>query len=86
MQNAISDQQYRISVRKTVFESAIGRNLVEATENLLAEQSCFFDGVARFEILCARRISTSFRTNITGHECELWEVWEFEFFTHAESL
>ena len=75
-------QTERISINKTVFESAIGRNLVEATQNLLADQACFFDGITRFEILSARRISTSFRVMITGHEGELWEVWEFEFFAH----
>jgi hypothetical protein len=54
MENQIADsQQDRISVMKTVFESAIGRNLVEAAQNLLSDQAGFFDGVARFEILSA---------------------------------
>jgi len=61
-------------------------NVGSGTSNLLADQACFFDGVARFEILSARRISTSFRVQYTGHEGELWEVWEFEFFTHSEAL
>jgi hypothetical protein len=80
------NQRDRIALNKTICESAIGRNLVEAAENLLADQAGFFDGVARFEILSARRISTSFRVQITGHEGELWEVWEFEIFTHSDSL
>jgi hypothetical protein len=87
MENQIADsQQDRISVMKTVLESAIGRDLVEATQNLLADQACFFEGVARFEILSARRISTSFRVEISGREGERREVWEFEIFTHSESL
>jgi hypothetical protein len=83
MKEKESYQQYRIGLNKTVFESAPGRNLEEATKNLRADQACFFDGVTRFEILSARRISTSFRVQIDGHEGELWEVWEFEFFTHT---
>jgi len=87
MENQIANyQQDRISVMKTVFESATGRNLVEATQNLLADQAGFFEGVARFEILSARRISTSFRVEISGHEGERREVWEFEFFAHSDRL
>jgi hypothetical protein len=86
-ENQLADsQQDRISVMKTVFESAIGRNLVEAAQNLLSDQAGFFDGVSRFEILSVRRISTSFPVKISGHEGELWEVWEFEIFIHSESL
>ena len=80
------NQLGRIDLNKTIYESAIGRNLVEAANKLLADQAGFFDGVARFEILSARRISTSFRVQYTGHEGELWEVWEFEVFTHSHSL
>jgi hypothetical protein len=83
---AAQNQDDRIALMKTIYESAKGRNLVEAAQNLLSEQAGFFDGVVRFEILSARRISTSFRVQITGHEGELWEVWEFEIFTHSESL
>jgi hypothetical protein len=87
MKNAtISAQQERIGINKTILEAGIGRDLVEATQHLLADQACFFDGISRFEILSARRISTSFRVNYKGHEGELREVWEFEFFAHAESL
>ena len=81
-----SNQQRRIGENRTVFESAIGRDLVEATQHLNADQACFFEGVVRFEILSARRISTSYRVQIEGHEGELWEVWEFEIFSHAEKL
>jgi len=80
------NQVDRIDLNKTIYESAKGRNLVEAAQNLLADQAGFFDGVARFEILSARRISTSFLVHISGHEGELWEVWEFEIFTHSHSL
>ena len=56
MENQKADsQQDRISVMKTVFESAKGRNLVGAARNLLSDQAGFFEGVARFEILSARR-------------------------------
>ena len=60
MKEKESYQQYRIGLNKTVFESAPGRNLEEATKNLRADQACFFDGVTRFEILSARRISYLF--------------------------
>ena len=80
------NQLDRIDLNKTIYESAIGRNLVEAANKLFTDQAGFFDGVARFEILSARRLSTSFCVQITGHEGELWEVWEFEFFTHSDSL
>ncbi len=87
MNNQVArNQQDRISLNKTIYESAIGRNLVEAAKNLLTDQAGFFDGVARFEILSARRISTSYLVKITGHEGELWEVWEFEIFSHSHSL
>lgn len=87
MENQVAqNQDDRIALMKTIYESAKGRNLAEAANNLLSDQAGFFDGVARFEILSARRISTSFRVQITGHEGELWEVWEFEIFTHEESL
>ncbi|SPE18010.1 hypothetical protein SBA5_1200004 [Candidatus Sulfotelmatomonas gaucii] len=80
------NQLDRIDLNKTIYESAIGRHLVEATNNLLKDQAGFFEGVARFEILSARRISASFHVEISGHEGELWEVWEFEIFTHSLSL
>ena len=87
MKNTIADIQLdRIDLNKTIYESAVGRNLVEATQNLLKDQAGFFDGVARFEILSARRISASFRVSYPGHEGELWEVWEFEIFTHSKDL
>ena len=87
MKNRVAqNQDDRIALMKTIYESAKGRNLAEATNNLLLEQAGFFDGVARFEILSARRISTSFPVQIAAHEGELWEVWEFEIFTHSESL
>lgn len=86
MKNRVAQNQLdRISLTKTIYESAIGRNLVEAADNLLSDQEIFFDGAARFEILSARRISTSFQVQYTGHEGEFWEVWEFEFFTHLDS-
>lgn len=87
MENQIADsQQDRISAMKTVFESAICRNLVEAARNLLSDQAGSCDRAARFEILSARRISTTFLVEISGHEGELWEVWEFEILAHSESL
>jgi hypothetical protein len=87
MKNRVArNQQDRIDLNKTIHESAVGRNLVEAADNLLTDEATFFDGVARFEIISARRISTSFSVNYPGHEGELWEVWEFEIFTHSQSL
>lgn len=87
MKNQVAKNQLeRISLNKTIYESAIGRNLVEATQNLLKDQAYAFDGVARFEILSARRISASRPVLTSGHETELWEVWEFEIFTHPEGM
>ena len=64
--------------------SAIGPNLAAAATNCLADQVCSFDGVQRFEIIAARRLSTSFAVQIEGHEGEFWEVWEFEVFGHRQ--
>jgi hypothetical protein len=80
----VTYQQQRIDLNKTVYESAPGRDLVEAAQHLLADQACFFGGVARFEIIGARRLSASHRIQWEGREGELLEMWEFEFFTHAE--
>lgn len=80
------NQLERIGLNKTIYESAVGRNLVEATQNLLSDQASFWDGAACFEILSARRISATFRVQYPGHEGELWEVWEFEIFIHADNL
>jgi hypothetical protein len=74
--------QERLDLMLTATVSAIGSNLVAAATNCLADQACFFDGVKRFEIVAARRISTSFIVQIEGHEGEAWEVWEFEVFGH----
>lgn len=87
MKNPVSqNQRDRIALNTTIHESAVGRNLAEAANNLLAEQAEFFEGIARFEIISARRISTSFRVQYAGHQAEMREVWEFEVFTHSESL
>jgi len=79
-------QQDYIALHKTIRESAMGRDLIEAADNLLSDQACFFEGVVRFEIISARRISSSYRVQWDGRENELVEVWEFEFFTHSDSL
>ena len=80
----VSFQQQRIDLNKTVYESASGRDLAEATENLHADQAGFFPGISRFEIIGARRLSASHRIQWEGREGELVEVWEFEVFAHAE--
>ena len=68
MDSQVAQNQWdRIALNKTIYESAIGRNLVEAAQSLLDDQDGFFDDIARFEILSARRISTSFRVQYTGH-------------------
>jgi hypothetical protein len=83
MHNIINDSHLdSIMAMKTVFVSAIGPNLIGATQTLLADSAGCFEYVARVEILSARRLSTSHRVSIAGHEDELWEVWEFEVFTH----
>jgi len=42
MKKQIADgQQDRISLNKTIHESAIGRNLVEAADNLLSDRAGF---------------------------------------------
>jgi hypothetical protein len=74
--------QERLDSNLTTTLSAIGSNLVEAASNCLADQAGSFDGVRRFEIIAARRISSSFIVQIEGHEGEAWEVWEFEIFGH----
>jgi hypothetical protein len=86
MNQIASNQQDRIGLNKTIYESEMGRNLVEAAERLLDGQAGFFDDVARFEIISARRISTSYRIQFPEHKGELWEVWEFELFAHPDSL
>ena len=82
----VKNQLDRIDLNMTIYETIAGRNLTEASKNLLSCQASLWDDVARFEILSARRISTSFRVQYSGHEGELWEFWEFEIFTHSESL
>jgi hypothetical protein len=76
--------QERLDSNLTATVSAIGSNLVAAATNCFADQACLFDGVRRFEIIAARRISSSFIVQIEGHEEEAWEVWEFEVFGHTE--
>jgi hypothetical protein len=55
----------------TATVSAIGPNLLAAATNCIADQACIFSGVRRFEIVAARRISTSFIVPIEGHEGKL---------------
>jgi hypothetical protein len=73
----------RINLNLTTKVSAFGPSLVEATKNCLADQAWSFDGVRRFEIIAARRISTSFMVPIGSLEGEAWELWEFEVFVHT---
>jgi hypothetical protein len=74
--------QERLDSNLTTTVSAIGPDSVGAMINCLADQDCSFAGVRRFEIIAARRISSSFIVQIEGHEGEAWEVWEFEVFGH----
>ena len=85
MKNQLANnQQDRIDLNKTIHRPVAGRNLLEAVCVLLWNQATYFDGVTRLEVLSARRISTSYRVQITGHEGERREIWEFEIFTHAD--
>jgi hypothetical protein len=61
--------------------SEVGPNLTAALKNCLADQDSFFDGITRFEIIGARRISTSFIFRGNGRD-EPREVWELEVFCH----
>jgi hypothetical protein len=78
------EMKERIDSNLTVTISAIGPNLPEAAANCLADQAYFCDGVKRFEIIAARRISTSYNVPIGSLEGENWEVWEFEVFPHTK--
>jgi hypothetical protein len=80
------NQDDRIALMKTINESAVGRNLLEAVQNLFSSQTSRFDGVSRLEILSARRASTFFFMRVPGKGGELFELWEFEIFTHADGL
>jgi hypothetical protein len=74
----------RLDSSLTVTVSAIGSNLVAAATNCLADQAYFCDGVIRFEMIAARRISTSYNVPVGSLEGEDWEVWEFEVFPHTK--
>ena len=63
-------QEALIGKRKPVFISAIGRDLIEATQNLLDDKERHSDAGACFKILSARRIDSD--------DGELLEVWQFE--------
>ena len=78
------EMKERLDSNLTVTVSAIGSNLAAAAVNCLADQAYFFDGVQRFEIIAARRISTSFIVPIGSLAGEAGEVWEFEVFPHTK--
>lgn len=74
----------RLDSNLTVTVSAFGPNLPEAAANCLADQAWSFKGIQRFEIIAARRISTSYNVPIGSLEGEDWEMWEFEVFPHMK--
>ncbi len=78
------EMKERLDSNLTVTVSAVGPNLPEAAVNCLADQAYFCDGVKRFEIIAARRISTSYNVPIGSLAGENWEVWEFEVFPHTK--
>lgn len=75
---ALMSDQWKIMNSIPVKVSAIGADLGEAYENLMADQAVTFDDVVSFEVLSSRRVSSRYMPG-----AKMYEVWEFEVFCHG---
>lgn len=63
---------------EVVKEIFFGKNLPEAFTHCMEDSTVYREDVSTWEVIAARKVSSSVRVEWEGREGELVEAWEFE--------